>query len=60
MVAKKKNPKITAAKVGKTPEKMTRAGTASEQAALPAPVAAMDQAGSIARHHPHSRPLFVL
>jgi hypothetical protein len=45
MVAKK-NSKTPAAKAGKTPEKTTKAGTASLQAAQPAPVDAMDQAGS--------------
>jgi hypothetical protein len=45
MVAKKKNAKTPAAKAGKTPEKTTKAGTASEQAAQPTPVAAVDQAG---------------
>ena len=45
MVAKKRNPKTPAAKAGKTPEKTTKAGTASAQAVQPAPVAAVDQAG---------------
>ena len=45
MAAKKKNPKTPAAKPGKTPEKTTKAGTASEQAAQPSPVAAVDKAG---------------
>ena len=44
MVAKK-NSKTPAAKAGKTPEKTTKAGTASEQVAQPAPVAAVDKAG---------------
>jgi hypothetical protein len=39
------NPKTPAAKAGKTPEKTTKASTASEQAAQPSPVAAADKAG---------------
>ena len=42
MVAKK-NSKTRAAKAGKTPEKTTKAGTASEQAAQPTPVAPVDK-----------------
>ena len=45
MAAKKRNAKIPPAKAGTTPEKTTKAGTASEQARQPAPVAAADQAG---------------